>query len=436
MSLSARNIVLLDAVEDITGLAKGKEWDDVRRQLSGDHVREIYRAMAWLWPPETDLESLLPQPDGTLRALYLGTARPEVILDNVCRFSLYSDEILVVNPFFNPWCVAREYNPIVHPDQFKTDTLQLALFMILLDPWIRSGIVQLIPDPGDFDYSLRIRTWELAKERRKGWSPTEQDIEELEVTAKQDFARWLWRLPKGFQVETMRKAVPGITDKEIEETLQHIDELRRKDPLALDQSNEESGGELQIFRTGANLEMGMYIAQATGAFPYSNLRPRWQELLAVAQRFSDGTDVWTPLTHAFQRLDFGFLDHVDPRFAHSLRQEGRLEPFRGFLRKVWASVNTVSDPSRIDSAARDFVDELHEQHARAQAEWDRIDQDLLRRAGAAGAGAVTSGHFSLELPMLGFCIAAVVQLLEARMKRRAFRQTVPMSVFIDLRDRR
>jgi hypothetical protein len=44
----------------------------------------------------------MPAPDSSLRALYLGENDPEVLVENVFRFSLYADEIVIVNPFKNP----------------------------------------------------------------------------------------------------------------------------------------------------------------------------------------------------------------------------------------------------------------------------------------------------------------------------------------------
>jgi len=57
--------------------------------------------------------------------------------------------------------------------------------------------------------------------------------------------------------------------------------------------------------------------------------------------------------------------------------------------------------------------------------------------GLAGglATALATGHMSLDLPGAGFVTAEVSELVQAAMKRRAFRKKVPMSVFIDLENR-
>jgi len=435
-SLEKRNLILLEAVTEIFGFARGIKWEEVRRDISGDQIRELYKVVAWLWPPKTDLASLIPPPGRKLRALYLGDVRPEPIVRNVYRFGLYADEIFIVNPFHNPWCLAREYNPLEKPDKFKIDTIKLIFFIGLLEPWIRAGLVTLIPDPGDFEYALRKQTWELARERHKDWKPSREDLEDFEPAAREDFGRVWLTLPKEYLARKIREVTPEISDQLVADTLAYIDRVRREDPLALDQPVEEAGSQVVIMRTGANLEMALYIAHLTGAFPYTNIRHRWSELLSVGRELPDTARVWSPLTRAFQGLEFKFLDNVDSQFACSMRTEGRLESFRVFLRRLWDTVGGEPDAGKIEALARDFQDELIDEYQKAEAEWAQIDRDLLRWTGTslAGsiAGSVISGGFSVEIPALGFSVAAVVQLINSRMKRKEFRKKIPMSVFVDL----
>jgi hypothetical protein len=44
----------------------------------------------------------MPSPDSALRAFYLGENEPAMMLENVFRFCLYADQIVLVNPFDNP----------------------------------------------------------------------------------------------------------------------------------------------------------------------------------------------------------------------------------------------------------------------------------------------------------------------------------------------
>ena len=182
-------------------------------------------------------------------------------------------------------------------------------------------------------------------------------------------------------------------------------------------------------------EMGMYICQATGAFPYTNLKFRWKEILSAREDLDPTAQVWSPLTNAFQQLQFKFLDKVDSKFACSIRQDGRLEGFRSYLRKIWNSVGGEPDLGKSESLARDFRDELTQTYNESEAEWGAIDRDLVKYGGATVAGAIAMGKMSLGLPAAGFAIAGIAELIQTAMKKRAFRKRVPMSVFIDLANR-
>jgi len=185
---------------------------------------------------------------------------------------------------------------------------------------------------------------------------------------------------------------------------------------------------------GANLEMGLYICQATGSFPYTNVKFRWREILAAKQDLDATAQTWSPLTNAFQQLTFKFLGKVDSGFACTLRKEGRLEGFRAYLRTLWSTVGGEVDLAKAELLARDFRDELTQAYSEAQAEWSAIDRDLLKWAAPTVGGALVTGAFS---PIIagGLALAGLSEIIQAEMKRREFRKRVPMSVFIDLNHR-
>ena len=186
---------------------------------------------------------------------------------------------------------------------------------------------------------------------------------------------------------------------------------------------------------GANLEMATYICQATGAFPYTNVKFRWREILGAKEDPDATAKIWSPLTHAFQQLRFKFLDNVDSKFACSIKQEGRLEGFRSYMRKLWDAVGGEPDPSKSEALARDLGDELTGAFNAAQSEWDAIDRELVKWATGKAAVAMAAGVFSPAFAMGGLALAGLSEIIQAEMRRREFRKRVPMSVFIDL-DRR
>ena len=162
--------------------------------------------------------------------------------------------------------------------------------------------------------------------------------------------------------------------------------------------------------------------------------------MSVGEELPNPAQTWTPLTNAFHRLEFKFLNNVDSRFACELRTDGRLESFRAYLRRLWKTIGGVPDANKIDGLARDFKDELTDEYGKAEAEWNRIDRDLIQWAGvgvlaatgASMAGAIATGGFNLTLPALGLSAAGVLRILASQRERKEFRQKIPMSVFVDL----
>jgi hypothetical protein len=432
MTLQERNVALLDAIPGIFDFKAKSSLEDLKASVTAKNVRTLYDYIAWLWPPSTNVPNLLPRPDTKLRALYLGDARPEAIVRNVFRFGLYADEILAISPFHNPWIMAESFNPLVNPDQWRSDTLKLLLFVGTLDPWVRAGLVTLVPNPNLYDPELFRRTAALAKDRLRGYKPTPQDIRDVSV--EEETKRMFMTAPLSFFERTARELNPDLSEAGVQELLIGVEASRKRDPLLLDETLEESGAQMMVFRSGANLETAIYLAQLTGAFPYTTLGFRWKELMSVRQDLPEAAQVWTPLTRAFQTLQFRFLDRVDPRFALRMRADGRLQSFRSFLRRLWrqSEGNTAISETNLDRIAREYSDELTDEYRKAEAEWDGIDRDLLKWFGPTMAGTIATGSLGLSLPAAGFSIAAVTELIVARRKRGEFRKRIPMSVFVDL----
>lgn len=439
-TIKERNIILYNAIIDIFGFNKGKTWNDFRRDMSDDQVRELYRVYGWLWPLETDIIGLLPKPSKQLRGLYIGETKADLssILRNVVRYSLYTDEILIVNPFINPRILAPKFNPIENPSQYKQDTLEMVYFLFQLAPWIESGIVSMVPNPTDFDSDLRKSVWTMAEKRweEQKLELSEETIAELEPRGKESLAKFMYRLPKDKLEITIRRALPNLSDKAVADQIDYVQKLRHNNPLLLDQEVPD-GGDLQIMRYGANLELGLYMGQLTGSYLYTDRRDQWNEILSVEQNSSAEPEVWSPLTDSFQSLEFSFLNRIDPSFALKLKEEGRLEGFRSFLRRVWISIGGNPSAKEAMTLAREFGDELQDQYGKTKEEWSKIDKDLITwLTGSTGittiTDAVIKGGMDWQAPALGFCISGVLSLLKSRTDRKNFRQNVPLAVFLDL----
>lgn len=436
-SIRERNIILLNAIGDIF-FGKNKNWDEMRDSLTEDKVKELYKIITWLYPPQTDIKQLLPKPDKTLRGLYTGDIRPQDILQNIVRYSLYTDEILVVSPFLAPLTMRQDFSPLYNPKQYRQDTLELIYFALALAPWIGAGIVNMIPNPMDFDYRLRDEIYTMAEQRYE----TNKEFYDAEISnyseeeGKKEFKRIYMRMPEVAMRRKIKDFKPESTQKEIDDMVEYWLKQRKNDPLLLDEEM-SSEAEMKIKRMGANLELGLYLGQATGSYLYTNRMFQWKEIMSSKQQTSDDSDVWSPLTQAFQSLDFTFLNNVDAGFAYKLKEEGRLGGFRNYLRKVWHKIEQDNTPAQANSAAREFSDELHEEYGKTKEDWAKIDKSIIEWiAGGTGLSTILppliTGNLDWKIPVLGFAITGVGKLLSARYERKDFKANVPLAVLLDL----
>ncbi|MCL4353942.1 SEC-C domain-containing protein, partial [Patescibacteria group bacterium] len=432
-SIRERNIILLNAITDIF-FGKGEGWDEMRSSLTEDKVRELYKIITWLWPPQTDITSLLPQPSKVLRGLYTGDERPQDILQNIVRYSLYTEEILVVSPFLAPLTMREEFSPLYNPRQYRQDTLELIYFALSIAPWIEAGIVNMIPNPMDFDFHLRKEIYSMATARYE--ANKEEFDKEIKSIAddegKQEYKRMMMRMPVDSLRRRLKEFKPNLSQTEIDKHVEYFLKQRKDDPLLLDEEM-SSAAEMKIKRMGANLELGLYLGQATGSYLYTNRAFQWKEIMSAQQQTTDDSEIWSPLTQAFQSLDFTFLNNVDAGFAYKLKEEGRLGGFRNYLRKVWNKIGENNTPSQANSAAREFSDELHEQYGKTKEEWAKIDKSIIEfMLGSAGISTVLSplitGGLDWTIPALGFSVAGVGKLLSARYQRKEFTASIPLAV--------
>ena len=440
-SIRERNIILLNAITDIF-FGKGEDWNEMRNALTEDKVRELYKIIAWLWPPQTDITPLLPQPSKTLRGLYTGDTRPQDILQNIVRYSLYTEEIIVVSPFLAPLTMRQEFSPLYNPKQYRQDTLELIYFAFALAPWIEAGIVNMIPNPMDFDFSLRKEIYTMA-ERRYEENKAFYD-KELKKYADDEGKKEFKRMYMRMREESLRKRIkdfkPEASQKEVDGLVDYWLRQRKDAPLLLDEGM-TSEAEMRIKRMGANLELGLYLGQATGSYLYTNTPFQWNEIMSSRQQTTGDSNVWSPLTQAFQSLDFTFLNDVDAGFAYKLKEEGRLGGFRNYLRRVWNKIEEDNTPAQANSAAREFGDELHEEYGKTKEEWAKIDKSIVEFVtGATGISTLLppliTGGLDWTIPALGFSIAGVGKLLSSRFRRNEFKTNVPLAVLLDLEKKR
>jgi len=441
-SIRERNLILVRAITDILGLNKGKTWEDVRRELSDEHVKKIYQVVGGLWSPETDLMSLLPHPDPTiLRTLYTGMVDPRVILRNVIGFSLYVDEILVLSPFINPRCVKEEFSPVHSPQKHKQQTIKDVLLLLQLAPFIEAGIVNMIPDPGDFDYQLRKDIWDMAEKRLKHWRPAagDEDKEKIEALARDDFMRTIFGLPDESITHKIRVASPEISDERLSQTLDYIKEMRILDPLALLQPVRpgKENAQYLVSHFGPNLELCLFVAQVTGSFVYTDSPHRWNEILAAddTERKLGGYNT----AEDFERIlsnEFTFLNQVDFGTALKIRGSAKMSELRRLLKQVWTRILIHAEDEIHAGENQELCNRLTKARLSVASDLESIRKRLQEGAKDPLGSLQTTieARLAWKIPSKGFGANNVYRLLLMHSRRTDYLKSLPMAALVQFVD--
>ena len=398
LSIRGRNIHFINRIAEILQLdtKKTKSLSDYKKGFTEKAVREIHEAIFEVWAPNSDIVSILESTSEDVSGLYIGDYDIEYITRGIVRHSIYANKILVVDPFIYPKSLRDEYNPILEPAQYRTQTLKNVNFWLSLLPWIESGLIEIIRTPADFDHRLN---WESMKRQRKKFEETaelkkasELSIEEFKKRhmEKQAHTLLLLSAPDSYIEELIKKLgleKDGYTAKDF---LKYVNKQRESDPNFLEPVGPGSDGQMHIMSTGASYDIAQLTSSITRSYLVTDIYVKWREIEIDRSLNNAESRVWSPFAKAFQESPLKFLNNLQLEHALKLRNEGRLESLRSFLLKVWK--HTRTEEPFDEANARLFAEELREQISLAKEEWDKIDQDLIKIVGGeAAAGLLAAG---------------------------------------------
>ena len=394
------------------------------RAIPGEAVREIYQRLPSYFPHGSAHASLLNdlaiRPS---RGVYFGPTTPQTVLTHLTRHSLYSEHIIVPNPFCDLSMYQPDVSPLQKPESWRQVTVNQTMYLLVLRPWIEADIVTCLPplkwfDPVFFDQKLV----PLARARFDGMSAEE----ERELMSEQTL-EMLRGMPPEQGMYVAREMV-GIDDPTLLQALQDL----LTDPIANPPSSYAFAlpehGESTMMKQGSGeiYESAALIAQGIGGNVL--IADRFAERCFRRDRQRNGDPI-SEISLGLSRHPFSFLNAVSLDFALGIRKDGRLESLRKFLVRVWESCANPDNP-----ATDDFNIELTDQYQRYKSEWKDIDYKLAQRLGIATlttGTAVVAGTFAVNTTLLAGLGGMLLTWAEARYGRRALKRN-PLSIFLDL----
>lgn len=412
-TLSERNMLLLYAISDVFGLKRGFKWKDIKRAISAEQVSRFYRIIAELYPPQLNTLSLIPNDDKT-RALYLGETDPTLTSHGAYRMGLYTDEILVVMPFYNPLCKIDALNPIKNPNPFRVDTFKLLQFLFLLAPALDAGLVTFIPPPLLYDGKTQLQNLAIANAYGQGRNVTAENVAGI----TKDYAQALNNIIRAESTDARKELLAQLhshlTESELAVLLPYFDLLGEQTPSvlnseSLENSLNEIAAQILSVKGGLDTETALHICYQVNAFPYTSTDWRWQQLSQTAQESETITNPWKALSQSVQEHDFSFLNNVDRHFTGEFRSMGRAAGFRDYLRKIWHTVDSrLTLDHDLDSQVTELQSGFAAEFSKLEEDWALTRKDLTRwmtyisEIDASAAEPIVTGKLEVAIPSGGF----------------------------------
>jgi len=434
MTARGKNLFFMINLSRILGIDGKASWSDLKDAIKPDSVAEIHKLVAMAWPDGEDLDRVLVQESQARTGLYVGTYEAEAIARGLVRHSLYSDRILVVDPFSHPAIVRKRFSPVEHPELHITNTINALRVWGELEQWIRAGLVSVIRVPGDFDARLALKCIEVSRKRYESnpelKSALKESLEEYESSQTAfELKEYMLMSLSDNQIRSAMKDM-GSTDEEVETFVAAIREREKGHPYFKEKHGQGQGRELIFHKTGASYEMAKATARVSGSHLVTDIRSRWREIEGDQRDSGIDSGRWTPFAKAVQNLQFKYLDGVGLDDAIRLRNQNRLDDLRSFFRRVW---NSVADRDEFDDAiTEDLSAELIHLIAEADAEWRKIDEDLLKSARIEGVGAlglaIATGQGAWAAG--SFAAAQAVSIGVSTVRRQRYVKTHPAAFFL------
>jgi len=346
MSVRQRNMMFYAGLNRILGFDDGKDWDDLRRELSDEQVKSLHELFGLLWPADTEILRLLPKPDHRLRAIYTGAIDILTLFRFATGSTLYFDEVFIQHPFPNPAAMKPEFSPVENPAKFRQQTLRNISLFFSLYPYILNGSIDLVPDLGIFNQHLRFQVYDIISKRRN--EHIDADEEELKIFEQlwdDDHKRVLWSLPEEQQRMMFKKSFPKADEELLTKLYNYQQKLRIADPFSLLQDDlYGSGGQISVKTLAPGFEMTAFLSQATGAVIFTDSPTRWGEILKAQtkEQLANGSK-WEGLIRHIKWQRYPFTVNVD--LTPEWRNDGKM----GLMRQAWLDIlNVVTLEGKMD----------------------------------------------------------------------------------------
>lgn len=372
-------------------------------------VRRVAEVVMEMWP--RDFVPQAPTARDDYSFLYLADRLPNGLNNAVTRLSLYADRIILPNHFAPSMLHHPQQSPLVRPAAWWAEYCKCAIRLVLLEPWIRAGVVEQACNPVTFDARLRDRPgWDRA-ERAAFASGREQQARDL------DFAEKLAEMMFGFSGEKRQQALRRLkATPQIEEMVEAAcRRIESEEPMRVAIPSLSGpgvdAGSMSVSGAGLPFDLAKSIAGASGAHIIAGDRMTRDFMLADSDSLKSSVAV---AAQALSSAKLNFLNNVSAHRAVGLRTDGALRGFRVFMgAQTRGLALRADDGSFNEEALRDFQERFEVEYERYKDEWGDVQRKLgTASAVAAASSAVTgaSAWISGHIEIVGVAAAMLTPL--------------------------
>ena len=251
------NLRFYDALNQIFRIKKHRTWSDLAKEITIEKISETYKVFGEIFPYGLDRYAILPKndPKEKLTSIFHGTLDGKTIINNIARYSLYCDEIIVFHPLQNPQNTHPDYDPISKPHQWKLEFVNALYFYIVLQKWVRTGLVHIIENPFNFDKEARQK---LTEEAEKRISANEEFLKDPELMAEHEemmfekFKTSMLGMPRDILENTIKGTYSNYSEVQVKQLVAELKQYEKTLPLYVDFGDTKPGN-LMANRTGGNI---------------------------------------------------------------------------------------------------------------------------------------------------------------------------------------
>jgi len=318
----------------------------------------------------------------------------------------------------------KEYRPTENPKSYRQEFLKTIMFFLNVMPLVDLGLINLTPDPCDFDFHLREEMMSMAQARSAAMRFDPKNDPRLHKQMEEDNRRGMMLMPPDAMRRQLRKLMPHLDEAQVEAAMRYTERTREMDPLAVLQEGSleggKGGGQMNMFKLVPNFEMTMYLAKATGACIVTDSPFRWTEIKrAIRQRFKAATPGLAALVSDIERSKFAFPQNVTDVVAAALEKTGASYP--DLFCDLFKYLSKLEDRGAKPNREAQMVGRFAKTHSAAQG--------ALQKSGVP----IKDGRISCVFPQGGIQDNTVNRLLLMSSSERHL-STVPMAFFIEPAD--